>query len=58
MTLPPAVQAHVEAIIQLLGITGPKPSSMRIDFDDEGQVQKLTPETTFRRRRTDRESKS
>jgi hypothetical protein len=54
MTLPPAVQAHVEAIIQLLGITGVPPSSIRIDLDDDAQVQKVTPETTYRRRKADR----
>lgn len=54
MTLPAAVQAHVDAIIQLLGITGAPPSSIRIDLDDDRQVQKVTPEMTFRRRKADK----
>lgn len=51
MSLPPRIQTLVDQIVQELNMQACRPSAMRIDFDDHGLVQKVTPELTFRRKK-------
>lgn len=51
MTLPLSVQTLVDQIVQQLGLQACRPSSLRLDLDDQGLVQRVTPELTFRRKK-------
>lgn len=48
MSLPPAIQMHVDQIVQLLGLQAIRPTELRIAMDDRGIVQLVTPELKFR----------
>ncbi len=52
MTLPEAVQPHVDAIKALLG--GVPASQIVINMDDCGQVQSVEPKITYRRKGVDK----
>jgi hypothetical protein len=48
VTLPPEVQAHVDAIRALLGVP---PCQIVLDLDKEGVVQAVEPRVIFRKER-------
>jgi hypothetical protein len=48
VSLSPRVQSLVDQIVQELGMQAIRPSSIRVDLDDRGIVQRVTPELTFR----------
>ena len=58
MSLPPQVQTLVDQIVQTLGMQACRPSGIRIDMDNQGIVQKVTPEVTFRLDKRDREARN
>lgn len=49
MSLPPAVQMHVEQILQLLALQSVRPESIEIHFDRDGVVQTIKPRLSFQR---------
>jgi len=58
VSLPPQVQTLVDQIVQTLGMQACRPSGIRIDMDNQGIVQKVTPEVTFRLDKRDREARN
>lgn len=54
MNVTPKVQILVEQIIAELGMAARIPSSMRIDLDDAGMVQRVTQELVARRKAVDK----
>ena len=58
MSLPPQVQTLVDQIVQTLGMQACRPSGIRIDLDNQGIVQKVTPEVTFRLDKRDSEARN
>lgn len=48
MILPRTVQTLVDQLVMQLGLQASRPSSVTIDLDDAGIVQKVTPELTYR----------
>lgn len=51
MTLSDKVQTLVDQMVQELGMQSMRPSGLRIAFDDQGIVQCVTPEVTFRKQK-------
>jgi hypothetical protein len=51
VSLPPQVQSLVDQMIQALGMQACRPTAIRIAMDNDGVVQVVTPEISYRRQK-------